>query len=268
MPPDQSQKNYSLIIRSGEIDKHLEDTIYHFDRVFHESDTNLEVYQHIKPIVQAAIDGLDTTIILDGPSNSGKSYSIFGENGIAASIARHVFQRPILDSEPIREMRIELSAFKVYREKLFDTRDIKSQKELSIMETQPGIFTDSGHSSKVQGQTISSLELLVSQFKEVYEARDKRSTDQNQASSRGHTICMLKFISSRTSTTSRLYLVDLAGPESRDRSAETQETKDIMKGRQALQDRLSDIVRLRRLKPDKQTDARDRMRRELKNSMV
>ena len=44
-------------------------------------------------MVQAAMEGLDVAIVLEGPSGSGKSYAMFEQpNGIAFSVTRHIFE--------------------------------------------------------------------------------------------------------------------------------------------------------------------------------
>lgn len=271
--------NSSLILRGGQIDeKHSSNAEYHFDRVFHHTDTNQTVYEHIKPIVQAAIEGLDVAIILDGPSGSGKSYTMFEPpHGVAFAVGSHVFHRSSLEQDPSGHMQTKISGFKVYREKLLDATDKKGTQQLYIRDRadrELEVYRDSQLRTKVDGTTVSTSKQLISELMRILGARERRETDQNATSSRGHTICKLDFSRSTVEAgepkKSCLFLIDLAGPEPFDSSPDPNETISITQGRTELQNRLGDVVKLHRSRaqPDVKKRVADKLRLDLKNSKV
>ena len=108
--------------------KNSRDTHYEFDRVFHQTDTNRDIYEHVRPMVQAAIEGLDVAIILEGPSGLEKSHTMFGRpDGFAFSIAGHVLQSSKVGEEVSSQMRVRIANFKVYREKILDAMVSKGE---------------------------------------------------------------------------------------------------------------------------------------------
>ena len=275
----RDQNDSSLILRGGQIDKkHLSDTEYSFDRVFHGTDTNQTVYKHIKPIVQAAMEGLDVAIILDGPSGSGKTHTMFEPpHGIAFSIASHLFHRSSLEEDPSGHLQAKISGFKIYREKLLDATDKKGAQHLYIrdpVDSELEVYRDGKFRTKVDGTLVSTSKQLISELTRILDARERRETEQNATSSRGHTICKLDFTQLKVEAgepkKSCLFLVDLAGPEPFDSSPDADETISITQGRTELRNRMHQAVKLHRSRAqsDVRKRAADKLRLDLKNSTV
>lgn len=183
-----------LILRGGIDTKHLTDTHYEFDRVFHPTDTNRDVYEHVRPIVQAAREGLDVAIILEGPSGSGKSYTMSEQpDGIAFSVAHHIFQLPGEGTGSSRPMPIRISNFKVYKENILDATVSKGENPpLHVRERKDSkiqVYRDKRCTSRVEGKSVSTTQQLTSELVRMLDAREQRATGQNATSSRSHAIC-------------------------------------------------------------------------------
>ena len=274
---DPVKHRRSLILRKEHKIERLDaDREYDFDRVFHEQDSNSMVSLYVKPMVQVATeDGLNAAILLEGPSGSGKSHTLFGQkDSIAFWMAKYLFERRDLDGE-LPSPKIRLYGFKVYQDLLYDALDRQNRHMLHISnETPLKIYHDRQFKRRFEGnEVISTLELTTA-LRQIYGARDERRTEQNETSSRGHTICMLEFHRQGSiggnSSTSLLFLVDLAGPEPIAQSQHQSETKSINKSRTELQCRLRDMVNLYAPngKHAKKETARQTMRLALKNSPV
>lgn len=272
---DPSKHRCSLVLRKEHKIKRLDaDQEFDFDRVFHEHDTNHTVSSYVKPMVQAAAeDGLDAAIFLEGPSGSGKSHTLFGQDdGIALSMAKYLFERPNVEGEP-SSAEIHLYGFKVYNGLLYDALDCKNRHGLHISNEAPmRVYYDPHFKQRFEGKKVSSAAQLTAAFKQIYSARDEGRTKQNETSSRGHTICMLDFDRRGTaegqSNVSLLFLVDLAGPESMAQSQNSNETRSITQSRMELRCRLRDMVKLHASSDKPKRSAREAMRYNLKNSPV
>lgn len=271
--------HHSLNLPGGIDEKHPIDTHYEFDRVFHHTDTNHDVYEHVRPMVQAAMEGLDVAIILEGPSGSGKSYTMFEQpDGIAFSVARHILQLPSDGEGSSGQMQIRISNFKVYMENILDATISKGENPpLHVREekdTKIQVYRDKRCAARVEGKLVSSKEQLTSEFVRILKAREQRETAQNATSSRSHAVCKLDFLSYNVEAgearTSSLFLVDLAGPESYEQSPNPEETKNITKGRTELQHRLCEMIQLHQLdlSSPKRKEKTQALRLQLKNSKV
>lgn len=276
VPSDPSKYRRSLVLRKQhKIDRLDADTEFEFDRVFHQSDTNRDVSANVKPMVQAAADdGLNVAIFLEGPSGSGKSHTLFEQDdSIAFSMATYLFERPGFEDEPPRP-EIRLYGFKVYQDRLYEALDGACATTLHIASTEArlGVYRDQRFRDRVEGQEVSSAPQLTAAMKRIYDARDKCCTEQNETSSRGHTICMLEFHRCRTAagelSVSLLFLVDLAGPEPIKQSQNRTETKSITKSRTELQNQLREMVKQHRPNAKFDQNAHDAMKRNLKDSPV
>ncbi|KAL8899393.1 MAG: hypothetical protein Q9192_001588 [Flavoplaca navasiana] len=272
---DPFKHRRSLILRKEHnIDRLDADREYDFDRVFHEQDTNSMVSLYVKPMVQAAAeDGLNAAILVEGPSGSGKSYTLFGQNdSIAFWMAKYLFEPRDLEGE-LPPPKIRLYGLKVYQDLLYDALDRQNKHMLHISnETPLRIYHDQQFKRRFEGNEVFSTLQLTTALRRIYGARDERRTEQNETSSRGHTICMLEFHRQGSiggnSATSLLFLVDLAGPEPIAQSQHQNETKSITKSRTELQCRLRDMVNLYAPngKSAKEGAARQTLRLALKNS--
>lgn len=273
--PDQSKYRSSVVLRAHQFDnRQTNDIEYTFDRIFHQTDTNETVYEYIKPLVQAALEEVNVGIFLDGPSGSGKTYTLLEPpNGIAFLLAQHIFQYSCSGEGRPRALEVKFLVFKIYMEKLYEAKDQNCSVPLFISDAQWGVFSDKQHRAKIEGQKTPSATDLMSKLQQIYRTRDKCSTKQNETSSRGHTVCMIEISSTSLEgkeATSRLSLVDLAGPESSDDSPNPRQTTCINQGRGAILDQLSDMIRLHQpnLKSAEKKKGWEALRRNAKNSPV
>ena len=54
--------------------------VFHYDRVFGPSSTQEDVYDSVKPLIEAAVLGYNATCFMYGATGSGKTYTISGED--------------------------------------------------------------------------------------------------------------------------------------------------------------------------------------------
>ena len=62
------------------------------DRVLLPKQDHEDAYNHIKPMVLASLQTSNVAIAFTGPSNSSKTYTLFGTNGVLESAARQIFR--------------------------------------------------------------------------------------------------------------------------------------------------------------------------------
>ena len=60
--------------------KNTKKFVSNFDRVFPENSTQESIFEFIKPIIDATLKGINSTILAYGQTGSGKTYTMFGED--------------------------------------------------------------------------------------------------------------------------------------------------------------------------------------------
>ncbi|KAL8692784.1 MAG: hypothetical protein Q9218_002255 [Villophora microphyllina] len=271
--PDISKYHQSLVLRGSDFGPQVTDAEFIFDHVFHASDSNLNVYAYMKPFVHAVLDGQNAAIILDGPSGAGKSYTLFHQlDGVSFQLAEHIFEPRRHGSHPVQILDIKLFSFKIYNEQIFKATDRKRNSKLHIANSNDGIYMEENHRTLVEGQKVTTAQELKAAFEAVDKTRDKRPTEQNDESSRGHTICKLEFSLSSVDTggvkKSSLFLVDLAGPEGYEHSTDGKETIGISQSRRVCHDCMRDRVNICRSGRKAKDSELEKLRFKLKDSML
>jgi hypothetical protein len=100
---------------------------YSFDRVYGGNTTQQTFYDsEVKECVTNLLQGSDTTIFAYGNTNSGKSYTIFGQpkslnrkttDGVLFRVVKDIFSKQTAEGG---EMSLKISAFEIYNEKVYD----------------------------------------------------------------------------------------------------------------------------------------------------
>ena len=258
-----SDQNHSLVLRgSKDTDgKHPEDAVYKFDRVFHQHEKNKDVYDYLRPMISAAIEGVDLAIILDGPSGSGKSHTMFAPPyGLAFLIAKDIFPKSSASGESAAgQLQVQVYYFKVYQNELLDATSKQGEDndplEIRVINGKLEVFIPregAGTAPKIDPKLVSTEEEFTSEMNRVFKNREVHETAQNTTSSRGHTICQLKFSHPSTNApASNLFLIDLAGPEDyNSRSPYAKETNQINQDRGGIKSCLEQRIYLQQFPPD------------------
>ncbi|KAG4160532.1 hypothetical protein ERO13_D01G003701v2 [Gossypium hirsutum] len=191
-------------------------TAYAFDKVFGPQATSQEVYEvAAKPIVKAAMEGVNGTVFAYGVTSSGKTHTMHGDQnapGIIPLAIKDVFS--IIQDTPGREFLLRVSYLEIYNEVINDLLDPTGQN-LRVREDAQGTYIEG-----VKEEVVLSPGHALSFIAAGEEHRHVGSNNFNLFSSRSHTIFTLMIESSARGDEydgvifSQLNLIDLAGSES------------------------------------------------------
>ena len=220
-----------------------EQTPYIFDRVFGPETTQTTVYEYVgHQTVFDVLNGYNGTIFTYGQTNSGKTYTMFGDDidsdeikGIIPRTGAQIFEH-IEQAGGDIVFEIKCSLLEIYKEKLRDLLN-RDKNDLGIKESPTkGIF--------VEGLTefwVSNLDEMLEVVAVGQETREIGSTRLNNKSSRSHTIFIMNISQKYPDGTEKrglLNLVDLAGSENVSKSGAEgktlEEAKKINKSLSAL----------------------------------
>ncbi|KAK7264249.1 hypothetical protein RJT34_31855 [Clitoria ternatea] len=191
-------------------------TAYAFDRVFGPQTNSDEVYEvAAKPVVKAAMEGVNGTVFAYGVTSSGKTHTMHGDQdspGIIPLAIKDVFS--IIQDTPGREFLLRVSYLEIYNEVINDLLDPTGQN-LRVREDAQGTYVEG-----MKEEVVLSPGHALSFIAAGEEHRHVGSNNFNLFSSRSHTIFTLMIESSANGEDydgvvfSQLNLIDLAGSES------------------------------------------------------
>ncbi|XP_040942536.1 kinesin-like protein KIN-7D, mitochondrial isoform X2 [Gossypium hirsutum] len=167
-------------------------TAYAFDKVFGPQATSQEVYEvAAKPIVKAAMEGVNGTVFAYGVTSSGKTHTMHGDQnapGIIPLAIKDVFS--IIQDTPGREFLLRVSYLEIYNEVINDLLDPTGQN-LRVREDAQGTYIEG-----VKEEVVLSPGHALSFIAAGEEHRHVGSNNFNLFSSRSHTIFTLMIESS------------------------------------------------------------------------
>ncbi|XP_020094231.1 kinesin-like protein KIN-7K, chloroplastic [Ananas comosus] len=191
-------------------------TAYAFDRVFGPSTATRVVYDvAARPVVKAAMEGINGTVFAYGVTSSGKTHTMHGDQrcpGIIPLAIKDVFS--IIQDTPGREFLLRVSYLEIYNEVINDLLDPTGQN-LRVREDVQGTYVEG-----IKEEVVLSPGHVLSFIAAGEEHRHVGSNNFNLFSSRSHTIFTLMIESSAHGDEydgvmySQLNLIDLAGSES------------------------------------------------------
>ncbi|KAM1891063.1 hypothetical protein TB2_033922 [Malus domestica] len=191
-------------------------TAYAFDRVFGQHANSQEVYEvAAKPVVKAAMEGVNGTVFAYGVTSSGKTHTMHGDQnapGVIPLAIKDVFS--IIQDTPGREFLLRVSYLEIYNEVINDLLDPTGQN-LRVREDSQGTYVEG-----IKEEVVLSPGHALSFIAAGEEHRHVGSNNFNLFSSRSHTIFTLMIESSVHGDEydgvifSQLNLIDLAGSES------------------------------------------------------
>nr|GMC87536.1 kinesin-like protein KIN-7D, mitochondrial isoform X1 [Ipomoea batatas] len=189
---------------------------YAFDRVFGPDTSTQEVYEvAARPVVKAAMEGINGTVFAYGVTSSGKTHTMHGDQsspGIVPLAIKDVFS--IIQDTPGCEFLLRVSYLEIYNEVINDLLDPTGQN-LRIREDAQGTYVEG-----IKEEVVLSPGHALSFIAAGEEHRHVGSNNFNLFSSRSHTIFTLMIESSAHGDDydgvifSQLNLIDLAGSES------------------------------------------------------
>ncbi|XP_009610725.1 kinesin-like protein KIN-7D, mitochondrial isoform X1 [Nicotiana tomentosiformis] len=191
-------------------------TAYAFDRVFGPDTGTQEVYEvAARPVVKAAMEGINGTVFAYGVTSSGKTHTMHGDHnspGIIPLAIKDVFS--IIQDTPGCEFLLRVSYLEIYNEVINDLLDPTGQN-LRVREDNQGTYVEG-----IKEEVVLSPGHALSFIAAGEEHRHVGSNNFNLFSSRSHTIFTLMIESSAHGDEydgvifSQLNLIDLAGSES------------------------------------------------------
>ncbi|KAG5547843.1 hypothetical protein RHGRI_013503 [Rhododendron griersonianum] len=191
-------------------------TAYAFDKVFGQSTMSHEVYDiAARPVVKAAMEGVNGTVFAYGVTSSGKTHTMHGDQnspGVIPLAIKDVFS--IIQDTPGREFLLRVSYLEIYNEVINDLLDPTGQN-LRVREDAQGTYVEG-----IKEEVVLSPGHALSFIAAGEEHRHVGSNNYNLFSSRSHTIFTLMIESSAHGDEydgvvfSQLNLIDLAGSES------------------------------------------------------
>lgn len=220
---------------------------YSFDKVFDPNCSNYQIYQTVtRPMVDATINGLNTSVFAYGATGSGKTFTMLGKPstpGVIYYTSKDLFEKlaVISASDPL-PAELKICYFEIYNEKVRDlltleqrnfikcgNKKLRTTPERCRARLQPLPVCDSagdGSSLMIPNLTYhkpSDAEQLIELIEAGNANRSQHATDANSDSSRSHAIfqILLRRRTRRSNgqggeyelQTSKMSLIDLAGSE-------------------------------------------------------
>lgn len=226
-----------------------------FTKIFNDI-SQLDLYNAIlQDLTHEMLENKDAVFFTLGPSNSGKSYSIYGDDsnpGIAIYCLNEIFTKinsDVADYEVLRrhfgesfvvsskavknctgQFGVSISVYEIYNDRI---RDLTQDSSKTVNQNLD-IITDAKDGkikpSKVRQIFVANLDEAKLVLHKSIKRRAVSSTNLNQKSSRSHLFIYFNLhkVAGRSVKTSRLTIADLAGSE-RTKSAKT-EGKEFKEG--------------------------------------
>lgn len=199
----------------------MESLQYEFCSVYNDSSTQQTIFSEtVLPMLQNAFHGQNVSVFAYGPTGAGKTHTMLGvlsDPGIIPRTVQSIFKMiadevdsDLSPNHPKPQHTVTFSYMEIYNEKVQDLLKA-GNSDLPIRE-------DASHNIFVAGLTekkIENFEDFKNCFGPASSNRTVAATKLNEASSRSHSLLMLKIVRRAQGKVYRgkVYLVDLAGSE-------------------------------------------------------
>ncbi|KAK5080403.1 kinesin-like nuclear fusion protein [Lithohypha guttulata] len=244
--PDEDQDRTEIEVRGVEEKNSLGKDVtkthpFSFDRVFHQRNSNDDVFDEIELLIQSALDGFNVCIFAYGQTGSGKTYTMSSDDGMIPRSLRFIYETCKSLEGRGWEYTIEGSFVEVYNEEIRDLLGDESHKKYEVHHDHQKHETTITNATTL---TLDNKEQVESILSQAMSRRSVAATKSNEHSSRSHSVFILKLYGRNDITGEEskgtLNLVDLAGSE-RIKNAETsgqrlKETQSINKSLSCLGD--------------------------------
>eukprot|EP01062_Namystynia_karyoxenos_P053284 TRINITY_DN430_c0_g1_i1.p1 TRINITY_DN430_c0_g1~~TRINITY_DN430_c0_g1_i1.p1 ORF type:complete len:526 (+),score=154.58 TRINITY_DN430_c0_g1_i1:80-1579(+) len=200
---------------------------FQFDRVFSPYATQEDLYEEgVAPLLDAVLKGINGAVIAYGQTGSGKTHTMMGspegpedEQGLTPRLIRGLFDLIHQFEQPDEETFVSGTYVQIYRERIQDLiAGGKHAPECDIQENR-------NLGQWVTNATDIPLQSWDDALRLIREGDTKRvvgATKMNEVSSRSHSVFIVSVcrrnLTDRTEKAAQLYLCDLAGSESVDKT--------------------------------------------------
>ncbi|XP_066588976.1 uncharacterized protein [Prorops nasuta] len=189
-------------------------TEFEFDRIYVENSKTSTIFnENIEPIIASGLEGISSTIVTYGHTNSGKSYTMMGRNknlGILPLACHSLFNH--VNNSQNYTFLIKVSCVQVYNEIIYDLLD--NMNVVDILEKKKV------NNINCAELTVTSAINLIQIIDTANKKRKTSRTNMNICSSQSHVIFRIIIESCQHSVNdddeihiSHLNFVDLAGSE-------------------------------------------------------
>ncbi|XP_015162961.1 kinesin-related protein 3-like [Solanum tuberosum] len=195
---------------------------YSFDKVFHPSSSQGEVFSEIEPIIKSALDGYNACIFAYGQTGTGKTFTMEGTEEFPGVVPRAIEALFKHTADSNHAFLFSFSMLEIYMGYLKDLLTPHSQTTKSIFPLPPCLSIQTHPNGETEIENLVTIQVNdLNQAMRLYKLgcgfRSTASTNSNRTSSRSH--CMIRIsissvsASKRRRLTNKLWMVDLGGSE-------------------------------------------------------
>jgi len=173
------------------------DRWYKYDYIFPPLSNNKEIYKVIgHPLVQGALNGLNSSLFAYGQTGSGKTHTLMSKDGLTAHMISLLFSK--IWNDCYHDYKITCSYLQIYQEKIYDLLNVHPNFELKVREDPAkGMFVENMVSYVCHTPTDVYDLLNLGRKRLVF-----AETRMNRLSSRSHAVCQIFIEKSKKSTVS------------------------------------------------------------------
>ncbi|KAM4866020.1 kinesin-like protein KIF25 [Thomomys bottae] len=122
------------------------DRTYSFDRVYGPAESQLAVFEDVRPLLTSLLDGYDVCVMAYGQTGSGKSYTMLGPDwpaqapqdpGVVPRAAEELFR--LIAENPSQTPKVEVSVVEIYNNDIHDLLAIDS--DTAVTGIKPEVVT-------------------------------------------------------------------------------------------------------------------------------
>ncbi|XP_023741801.1 kinesin-like protein KIN-14T [Lactuca sativa] len=194
--------------------------LYNFDKVFHPTSSQDEVFSEIEPVIKSALDGYNVCILAYGQTGTGKTFTMEGNEDFPGVVPRTIEALFKQASDSNHTYLFSFSMLEIYLGHLKDLLIPHARKTSDPMPPCLAIQTDPNGGIVIDNLVaiqVSNFNHAISLYRLGSQLRSTASTNSNKASSRSH--CMIRMSmtccddTERRKITNKIWMVDLGGSE-------------------------------------------------------
>ncbi|KAF8041147.1 hypothetical protein BT93_B3157 [Corymbia citriodora subsp. variegata] len=193
---------------------------YSFDKVFHPSSSQGEVFSEVEPVIKSALDGYNACIFAYGQTGTGKTFSMEGTPDFPGIVPRSI---EALFKHALESNCTYLFTFSMLEIYLGNLKDLLVPQPKKPTDPRPpclSVQMDARGGIEVENLVaipVSDYNQAIRLYKLGCRFRSTASTNSNLTSSRSHCMIRIKITCSnapeRRRESNKVWLVDLGGSE-------------------------------------------------------
>ena len=192
--------------------------VLNFDHAWSGEVTQDTVFDRVKPLIDGAFEGYNSTIFAYGPSGSGKTHTMMGAPHAPGIVPRAVHR--VIDlarAQPDHMFVFVLSVLELYQDQFFDLLDddqhsnatpAKRRRDHLGLKIAKIEVVRNGKSSQLRGNftrlQVNCPDAAVTAIEAAFERRATSGTRLNDRSSRSHAVVMLQVQQASVDSTSTI----------------------------------------------------------------